>query len=572
MMGPNRKSIAPKNKKARTPRHRQNKLTSPELGIQTAQASNFSGPKVPLDSETLGFIESYVDPCGVHRSGLDVKKIKDAAFPVSAVAEYRFIDTIARPGRDLSSTDLVSGANMSQLYLLTPLLRAPLILLVNLLSQEFSDEIMAAFGRAWAGIASRDSATFPNWVSFNTDDEPPGPEPVNWFTVLSPDTLQSLDAPNELGISSVLKSYRFVSQGVDIRFNVPDLINQATAVMARVAADVSSIEPIREHVRGYDEFYLQWSSLPNPIINAFFPGGASGSPINELSFSGVFPSPVLPATTIFRNGTGTFRIDIGDLWQYQTNGSIIYLVNLSSSTRVQLRDWSASAGSLRMYYRGALDADIPINEVRSDMTKMVLPPVLQKDMQAQIVSTTSYLMKDDEGVYLNNQIWRPIFDPQSATSFKKIIFVNELSNLADLDDPNTGWYDSYDKNFGFAMVNIQGMSQTAAPLVKMIRTDEQVPSKKSIVGAYTTRCTGSNPIALQVAQTMVDRLPMGFPASFNGMGKLFSMVTTALKHMPLALAHAMNLTTQISDLVDSVGELDTIGKNPRRVRVTRERY
>jgi hypothetical protein len=218
-----------------------------------------------------------------------------------------------------------------------------------------------------------------------------------------------------------------------------------------------------------------------------------------------------------------------------------------------------------MYVREALDVEIPISEVRSDMTKMILPMVQQKDLQAQIVGTSSFLMKDYEGVYLPNQIWKPIFEPQVATSYTKIVFVNDQSELSDLDDPTVGWFDSCDRNFGFAVVNIQGMSQSAAPLVKIIRTDEQVPSAKSLVGAYTTRCSPPCPVALDVTRALTDRLPMGYPADFNSMGKLFG-IRGMLKNMPVALAHAMNISSQIGRIVDDISELDVPSKNPRRVR------
>jgi hypothetical protein len=496
-----------------------------------------------------------------------VKKIPDAAFPISAVAEYRFLDTIPAPNKDLSTIEPLLNVNMSQLYILTPLLRAPCILLVNLLSEEFSDSIMAGFAKAWANIVKREDAQFPNWVGFFPSGSDEISPPVNFFVVLTPDTLSSLDTPSDLGISEVLKAYRFVSHGIEIKFNVPDLVNQATSVMARVPAEATNITPQREHVRGYDEFYIHAGSGIEPNIVSIFPGGATGvPPINQLDSSGTLPSPTVQADNNFRNQSGTFTINVGETFRYESVDGRIYLVNLTTDTRLVVRSWAGTPNSTRMYVREALDVEIPISEVRSDMTKMILPMVQQKDLQAQIVGTSSFLMKDYEGVYLPNQIWKPIFEPQVATSYTKIVFVNDQSELSDLDDPTVGWFDSYDRNFGFAVVNIQGMSQSAAPLVKIIRTDEQVPSAKSLVGAYTTRCSPPCPVALDVTRALTDRLPMGYPADFNSMGKLFGMIRGMLKNMPVALAHAMNISSQIGRIVDDISELDVPSKNPRRVR------
>jgi len=448
------------------------------------------------------------------------------------------------------------------LLILTPMLRAPCIVLLNVLSQEFSDEIIAAFCKAWANIQNRDDAVYPEWIGFVTEGEV---SINNYFTVLLPDTLSDLSPPNALGISSELKAYRFVSQGVEVRFNVPDLVNQASVVMARGPAETSSIVPQREHARGFDEFYLHITSGGSPAITALFPSGREGPPINQLNWSGSFPSPLTISDSAFRNQAGTFSIAVGDHFGYEFIGGLIYLTNYEAPvTRLLIRDISQSPNSTRMYVRESLldDVDLPIDEIRDDMTQMVLPLITQKDMQAQIVSAASYLMKDYEGVYLPNQNFKPIFEPQEATSYRKIVLVNSLSRMEELDDPTVGWFDSYDKNFGFAVVNIQGMSQVAEPFVKVIRTDEQFPTAKSKIGAYTTRCSAPNSVALDTARCIADKLPMGFPADFNSMGKLFEMVTGVLRKMPVALAHAMNISSQIGHVVDEIEELDVISKNP----------
>nr|WRQ65482.1 structural protein [Tolivirales sp.] len=564
-----------KQPKPRKTRNGPSKKSENTLGQATGQMA----PKTAfalMDQGAEGFIESYVDPCGTHRSGLDIKKIPDGAFPMSAVAEYRFIDTIPAPGRDLASVEPQLMINMSQLYILTPLLRAPCILLVNLLSQEFSDAIMAGFAKAWANLPTRESGQFPNWVSFAAQDETPTTNPVNYFTVLTPDTLSSLDTPSDLGISKVLKSWRIVSQGISAHFNVPDLVNQATAVMSRVSADIANVSPVREHVRGYDEFYLH--SEPPSVTNRFaisavFPsGGVNRPPINILNALGGLPTASVTSDVNFRNSSGSFTISVGEDFQYIEVASQVFLLNISTGSQLLVRDWTTNPLSTRMYVREPLDDDtIPIGEVNNTMTQVTLPIVQQKDMLAQIVSSTEFLMKDYEGVYLPNSIWKPIFEPQTATAYRKILFVNDSSDLSDLDDPTVGWFDSYDKNFGFAVTNIQGMSQAAAPLIKVIRTDEQIPAQHSIVGAYTTRASTANPVALTTATSMVDRLPMGYPVDFNDFGKLFNLVRTALKKMPVALAHALNIASEVQSAIDDVETLDYTSNNPRRTRVTRGR-
>jgi len=579
---PSNNKTQPKQKKKKKNKNKTNQVVPP-IGINTGEAfsvaSHASSGYCVVDPESEGMIETYVDPCGVHRSGLDVKKIKDGAFPISAVAEQRFIGTLTAPNETLENNNSQLFVNMSQLYLMTPLLRAPCILICNMRSKEFGLTLMASFCKAWASLPTRESAYWPAWYPFlNGDEVIVNDLPVyeNYFTVLTPTTLKQLDVPSDLGISALLKAYRFVGQGVEIRFNVADLVNQATAVMARFSADTDTISPIREHIRGFDEAYLQaFALIPGDPGFATSVAIATGSGLippylSDFSYSGtVFPSPIQVSDVILRNASGSFLIDIGDQFYYEViGGGQVILRNVTTTQFITVRIAGQPVSTVRLYYRAPLSNETePIGEIQNEMTSMVLPPVEQADLQAQNVSTATYLMKDYEGVYLPNQIWNPLFLPQTATSFRKVIFLNSKVKLEDVDDPLLGWYDSYDKNFGFGIINIQGMSQAAAPLVKMIRTDEQVPASNSIIGAYTTRCTAPNPVALDVARCLVDRLPMGFPADYNSMGKLFSLVKQVIINMPVALAHIMNISSEIGGIIDMLeGTELSEKKNPKRRR------
>jgi hypothetical protein len=89
-----------------------------------------------------------------------------------------------------------------------------------------------------------------------------------------------------------------------------------------------------------------------------------------------------------------------------------------------------------------------------------------------------------------------------------------------------------------------------------------------VIGAYATRCGHKDPIALQVAQEMADRMPHGFPAGYNSLGAMFKMVTEVLHKLPIALAHANNIAREVGNVIDCVQE-DSLGPNTKGNRRNR---
>jgi len=137
----------------------------------------------------------YVDPCGVHHRGFGVVNVTDGAIPFSADAEVRIVSTLTRPNATRCEIDL-EGKNGSWVLLLTPLMRAPGILIFNDISSEIDNRIQVKFCTAWAqsgAFADRDSVAFPNWQLFD-DDEETG---KSYYCVVQSSALSKVLPPNE---------------------------------------------------------------------------------------------------------------------------------------------------------------------------------------------------------------------------------------------------------------------------------------------------------------------------------------------------------------------------------------
>jgi len=540
--------------------------------ITNFSAFSTNSDLVACSNDDLGMVQTYVDPCSTNRIGLEVKKIKDDAFRVSAAAEYRFIGPVAAPTRSLSTINAEGQLvnNMSWLILQTSLLRAPFILLVNLRSREFGSEIMKGFSRAWATLPDRDSAFWPNYYQFISGEEALDDTGVvileNYFTVLTPTALKALTEPDANGVSSILTQFRTVGQGIDLHFNVPSAIDQAAAIMSRFPSTISSITPMRNHVRGFDEYYLV-ASQPGAIQG--FVSVSFRSPTNEVipplsDFELINVSvPNLPGSTPafistvnVRNSTGSFTIDVGDSCGYSRllGTNTIVLRNLSTGQTLSVLAIGSLAQSTRLYVRLPLtDTDsVPINEMSDVMTTITLPPLTQADCGQMNVATSVFDLKDYGGIYLPNQIWKPIFEPQQSTEYRKVIFLLPGLSLEEVDYPGLGWYDSYDKNFGIAVINILGMSQAAIPQLHAVRADEQMPASDSFIGAYTTDCAGANIPMLDAARTIVDEFTVGFPHGFSGLSDVIGMVSEVMGNMPVAEAHTLNVANKVKKVIDMV--------------------
>jgi len=536
-------------------------------GLKPHEMNEFFRENASLTECGQGWVHAYIDPCGVHGSGLDIKRVGDGAMPISAMAEFRFLDTITLPFNEAASVD-VSGRNFSLLILQLPIMRALSVIVCHIRSREFDTEVMTSFSRAFANIPSRESAYYPKWVPCDLSDTEPGVVgPVLFFTVIAPSALKAIQEPNEAGISTLLNQFRYTSYGVELDHNTPTLYDQGTFVTACFNCSVEPFSYVENHVRGFDPFYLNSVRLA-PTLFDFTPtiSGVQAEALSALRYIGSLPSPEFTLDFTLRNGSGSVVFQPGDVLEYVEEANAVRLRSTTTGVYISVGSTLLNLNNqTRLYARVALIDALTEQIVPNDgqLNKLILPPVTQADIQQMNVSAVHGLLKDCRGgifhkpqfnsprCYLPNRIWRPIFDPQDSNNFRKCIIVNDEVPLADLVDPTTGWSDSFDRNFGWGVMNLQSVPWAAAPFLHAVRSDEQVPGHNSIIGAYATKAGYKEQLALDVALTASSRLPHGSIAA-TGVGGLFDRIDNMLAKLPRVLASGSNVAVKISELIDKM--------------------
>jgi hypothetical protein len=554
------------------PRNNKNKpKAQPASGIGTGlgpQAySDLFKENAALTDAGEGWVQAYIDPCGVHRTSLDLKRPGDGAFPISAIAEFRFIDTVSMPFNTIESVDM-TGKNFSLLILQSPLMRGMAILVCHIHSREFDDVVMSSFSRAFAQIQSRNDAYYPNWVPCDlVEIVGPVATPVLFFTVLTPSALKAIQEPDSLGISTFLNQFRFTTYGVEVDHNTPTLFDQGTFVTGCFNCSVEPYTYEENHVRSFDPFYLNLNVTPGPVVHLLaLIEGAPAPALSTLNYVGTLPSPLILMDFTLRNSSGSVVFPLGSFVLYENLGALCILrQNLTSNYLVLGPVVVNSNQQTRLYSRIELLDTLTeaIYPADGQVNKLILPPCTQADIQQMNVSAVHGLLKDcvsarnktigDEAssCYLSNRIWEPVFLPQDSTNFRKCIIVSQGDQLADLVDGSTGWHDSFDKNFGWGVMNLQSVPWAAAPLIHAVRTDEQVPGHNSIIGAYATRAGYKEPLALDIALTASSRLPHGHVRT-GGNGGLFNKITNMLQRLPKVLATGGNVASRLSEIIDNL--------------------
>jgi hypothetical protein len=514
-----------------------------------------------LSDNEASWLQHYLDPCGEkHFRGGGVR-VPDGALPFSCEVQPRFVDTITFPFTNISVVDQ-TGRNFSMLCMLTPLFRGLAIVVINSRSLEFGDIRMKAFNKAWSTIQNRTDILFPNWFPFIVGDEIEVETAENFITVLSTTAFDQLLPPDLAGNSPIIQQFRITGMGMEVLHNTPTLFDQATVVVGRFNASTAMRAAATTDVAGYNPIYLRTNFAANNFLSvtASIPGGFTPPSMFVFNFAGTIApggfTPIFIAEAPVRNAGLTFQIAIGDEIRYTHELGRIYMQNVTTSSRLELQlGIPGLQGSTRIYYSDVIDLEdqrTVISEFDPDLTVIGLPPTTQADIIQQNPLAYQTLLKDNGGVYFTNQIWQPVFNMTNSTGYRKVVFNSLDQSLVDLADPDIGWFDSVDTNFGFTIANFQSVPYAAAPMIKCLRTDEWVPSPHSIIGMMTFNACDKNEVAVLIAQDFMNKMPHAMPKDFNTNGKLFGMISGLIRTLPVALSHGVQISKDVAKLVQDV--------------------
>lgn len=511
------------------------------------------------------WMELYIDPLNVSKVVPGSRKVPDAAMPISAEAGFYFAATMELPMTNLSQTN-VTGLNFSMLVLMPPLLRAMGIVLVHTKSRDFDAEVMSAFCVAFASVEARSDAYFPKWVPCPLYDEIEGfLRPVLFFTVLAPNALRAVEEPDENGISTLLNQFRFTSFGLDINHNTPTWFDNGTFMAGCFNCSVESSTYVENGVRGFEPFWLQATILTGTNFQVRTSvGGFPMAPMTELDFAGLTPSPDVTLSFDMRNADSSFIATVGNVVNYRFVAGNLVLFNSTRGTSLIIGAFTQGMNHVkRLYSRVPLPEalDELISETEIEFNKLILPPTTQSDIFQMDPKRVSGKMKGDHeegkpgthsGVYLPNRIWQPVFNVQSAGNFRKCVIVSQDSSLGDLTNPDLGWFDSFDRNYGWGVINLQNVPYAAAPFITAARTDEQVPGVNSIIGAYTTGAQAKEPLCFDAAMAVGSRLPHGASSMAGRFSELFPAIRRGIASIPRLVASATNILDQVNDVMDDL--------------------
>nr|WPR18445.1 MAG: peptidase A21 family protein [Crogonang virus 92] len=542
-------------------RQRRNRGSPPgvETGLATGSPSN--GDNIP--PAAAAFVETYVDPCGEHTQSLDGGRAPDGALQTSASLFFRFIETIVLPFQSIGTTDL-TGKTYSLLILQLPILRSLSILLVRELDGEFDDAIMKLFCDAFARC-DREDSVYPTWVTFG---------PTDFFTIIDTAAMRSIIPPSgRNGVSPTVDSYRFSSQGFEVLFNTPDLINQGTLTSMRYPSDVSernvpgSQEPDAIPVLVMSQAVLQLNTnnfqltiggatvTLNGVTQAVIP--------SFVGFSTSLPSTPFPIPTgvVIRRATGVIFATAGQSVQYRLNPtnsrrvelSLVGTVNAESIILVDGSVAGQQTNSVTEFFIEAAGVGLIVTDLDSTISVLSLPPVTQNSMLQANPKSVCQLMKEFDGVYLPSCIFQPVLNITHSSSYRKCVMVNSSVDLAapSYNPKSNGWFDTIDTNFSVGVANFQGLPYACKPLLKICRSVEVVPSSDSILGAVTTGCPDKCPEALDVCQSFTEKQPHGFPPSFNGLGTLFTKVSGLINSLNVLHRDSRNIAREVNAACDS---------------------
>jgi len=548
------------------------------VGIQTGLAHLGAGGPLPVPP--CEFAKLYCDPCGEHTNSLDAARVPDGAFQVSVGGYPRFIDTIVFPWQQSGNT-AVSGNDMSKtysmLFLQLPLLRNLMVILARENDGEFSDAILNKFALEWAS-ADKSLATYPNWLIADNDT-------LTYYTVIDTAALRNISPPSVNGVSGTIDSYRFTSQGFNLMFNTPTLLDQGTVTSMRYPtnADTKTFElPTAELGIGVTTHPSYRVASVNPLVRSFAaPAVTLGGQIILASIAGI-PTTNLPGGRgspipngwRVRTAGGALLAVQGQSLEYRlspTNAQIVQIVNVNDTGRfidvlnmvgTQLGDQGTT--STRFYVDNDSDTAFPEGVVAdNEVTVIPFPPVTQGDMMQANPKCFTSLCKESGGVYLPGCIFEPVFNVTPSTNYRKVLLLTDTTDLSEEAfteyDPRFGWWDTCDKNFGISVANFQGIPYACKPMLKVSRSLEILPASHSVLGLFSTGTGDRYLEAVDFCFNFTDHQPHGFPSRYNGLGILFGMVMKAMTYLPTMLRTGRNIYSLVRNTVNSAEYKDIKG-------------
>lgn len=531
-----------------------------------------------LADYTIGWLERHLDACGEYRTALDWGKVPDGAIPQSVSGQFRGVFTIRAPGQDPMSIPL-DGQLWSLLIVSLNTWRTAFLLVADMLRSEVSQSAMDSVIRFFNNKQIAAGAQHPNWATTDQDG-------VYW-SVVGWDAIANAPAPTALGISPFIEDFRITGEGFTVQHNTPSLINQGIAVAAQFNPNTETRSRANEIVEGRIRASVWIDAIRTPgatTIRGKLPGIAStGNPAWQVDMVQNWSMPIgnssaIPVVSRVYNSDGTTILwDVGDslrfswpltlLWSLQRQvGSTGAWANVITADAGATTSGSIAWGSLINNLVFVIEDDVLLDRANC----LTLPPISQQGMVQATPKTVQFLLKEHNGIYVNKRVWKPVMDMTSASNYGPLRIINRDTTLSDINTSTGVFNDTFDTNYGVAVVNLSSLPLACAPYVKCIRSWEAVPSEGSPWGPFTTGTTPKDDLALVIARTVADLDPFAYPLDYNGLGTLFAKIVAIVTKIPKVLRSAANVAEVVGqvceDVQASTSTADKVGALARGIR------
>lgn len=509
-----------------------------------------------LTPEEIGFMYNFLDPCGEHHPFDDNCKVPDAAFPNSAAIQFREYFTVKYPFSDATTIIDLTGQTWTLWMINFPFFRTSCVLIASVTVTELDSDTLQAFATAWNTTNDENLPRFPQWGTMGATE--------NLYSVVEWSMLNGQPLPTIAG-SPIANSFRFIADGTTCYQNAPTLVNQGMCVASQSALDIRNTE-LKElldtgtgielqEVYGYVMYIRNASDglavqlkLPGrtlliQTVDSLDVGGTASVSFTETAAVDMLFAANLQHTNksiqVLSGAAIVMSINISRT----AASTYTFIVTLSSPAGTQLATNVANTTQLfigRRYQQNQW-YDISAGDVdESDGTPIKLvsfPPVNTDQMIQATPKAVALPLQRTKGVYQPIRVFQPQFNITAATQVGAIQF--QVSGRTDGNYAGKvvgGKIDTADANFGVGVICLTGIAAGASPTFKRIRSVEVEASDTSLWQSSMHSNGPAHPRGIELARSVMDREPYGYPESYNTggiLGGLLGAIVNTVSKIPL---------------------------------------
>lgn len=503
------------------------------------------------------FVEKHCDPCGEFEVFRENMRIPDGAVPSSVPQEMREVEAILHPGLTGASIPITTGDQWTWMLIHTSALRTPVIMIALMDGLPITPATMARVLEKinineprpeTVNNVTRDTHNwwrYPNWQGVSES-------PNTYYCWFGFSLLDSVAEPGVNNASTTISKWRICADGMSVALNAPSLINQGWSVAVQIGPD-NKHETFGEEVEGgqFEAMYpvhlsaaagtvfviTPWGTLTGSMPSAI--GGIEQTTSTTATVAGTVRGAGFSAGDMLRfqvTWTGTNQYNT--VYQVSSDGgttwtSIGAAVNTGVTTAVSMSTTWTLAGPVDAPPTGIVNQVKILDNVSNGALYQASPQAYQATLQ------------QEGGVYMVKRMWEPVFNMTDSSDFAPLKFVTSSVNPIGLRSPG-GKPDTLDKNFGVGYLSFTGISQAAQPVMKLRRVIEAVADTGSPWVGMMESGLEKNDEAIQIIKAFAAKHPHAYPLSYNGLGKLFGIVSGVLSKIPIVgsavkpLAHVLD--------------------------------